>query len=123
MIGRRSRGLGTAGKGCAHGHQPRGKCRVKIKNRHLKACFQQTGGTIGPQISKAYVSVMHDVSLVAETDDPLDLAKIVDAPIGIFAPVARLFIAAKGGGCVPIGIVQIDRARAQLPRHRPRLFK
>src|SRR3989338_7371067 len=43
----------------------------------------------------------------------LDFTEIVDAPIGIFAPVAGLFVATERGGGIPIGIVQVDRARAQ----------
>ena len=40
--------------------------------------------------------------VIAVADDALDLAEVVDAPIGIFAPVARLLVAAEGREGVPV---------------------
>ena len=99
----RSRDLFCAfGKCCPLGHQWGGKSWVQVIHRHLKAVVQQAARAGGPKIAKPDIPVMHDVpvagrgsvqaspdlTLIAITDDALDLAEVMDAPIGIFAPVA-----------------------------------
>ena len=113
--------FGTGRQRCAFRDQRGRKSRVQIIDRNLEACFHKATLTGGPQVAKADVSVMHDGprarqalacpicsgSGFAVADDALDLAKVVDAPVGVFAPVAGLFVATERGRGIPIGVVQV----------------
>src|SRR5688572_8298614 len=55
-------------------------------------------------------------------DDALHFQEVVDAPIGVFAAVAGLLVAAEGREGVPGGVVDLHLASAQLPRHLPRVL-
>src|SRR5208337_3173239 len=68
-----------------------------------------------------FAITLRSIDQSAVAHDGLQFEIVVDAEIGIFAPVARLLEAAERRANVPGGIVEIDRAGAQPRRDRPRM--
>lgn len=55
--------------------------------------------------------------LRAVADDPLQLQEVMDGPVGLFAAIAGLLVAAEGREGVPVRVVDVDLARPETPRH------
>src|SRR5712671_1355143 len=72
--------------------------------------------TNAPGASRAPGKLVDDAS-GAVADDALDLEEIVDGPIGVFAAVAGLLVAAEGRERVPFRIVDRNLSGAQATGH------
>src|SRR6476659_6917572 len=59
----------------------------------------------------------HSLQIIA--DDPLDLRELMEPKHAVFATIARLFIAPKGGCTVPRGAVEADRTAPKSPGDSP----
>ena len=70
----------------------------------------------GPVSNSDPAHMCRDNLCRAVADDSLDLQEVVDAPVGVFAAVAGLLVAAERRGGVPGGVVDRDLAGAQAAR-------